>query len=52
MYVDGEEAVFFDDADECADRCLELLKEPERIAAIAAAGRRRVLENGDSTKRF
>ncbi|WP_395664787.1 glycosyltransferase [Methylocella sp.] len=47
MYVDGEEAVFFDDADECADRCLELLKTPEKIAAIAAAGHRKVVRNGD-----
>ncbi len=47
MYEDGEEAVFFDDADDCADRCLALLQDPERIKAIAAAGRRRVIQNGD-----
>jgi len=45
MYEDGVEAVFWDDADECADRCLELLANPDRIAQIAAAGHRRVLKN-------
>ena len=47
MYRDGEEAVFWnwDDAQECAEKCLELLKHPERIAEIAAAGLRRVRAN-------
>lgn len=45
MYREGQEAVFFDDADECAAQCLALLRAPERIAAIAAAGLRRVREN-------
>jgi spore maturation protein CgeB len=47
MYEDGVEAVFWDDADECADRCLELLADPERIRSIAEAGRQRVARNGD-----
>jgi len=45
MYEDGREAVFWDNADDCADVCLDLLKTPDRIVEIAAAGRRRVLEN-------
>jgi spore maturation protein CgeB len=47
MYEDGVEAVFWDDADECADLCLKLLAEPERIASIAEAGRLRLARNGD-----
>ena len=46
MYRDGEEAVFWDDAKDCAAKCLALLGEPERITAIAAAGQRRVRERG------
>ena len=45
MYRDGEEAVFWNDADECADLCLALLADPARIKAIAEAGRRRVIAN-------
>ena len=45
MYRDGVEAVFWTDADECADQCLALLADPDRIKAIAAAGRRRVIAN-------
>ncbi len=47
MYKDGEEAVFFDTADECADLCLALLARPDRIETIAAAGLKRVWRNGD-----
>lgn len=52
MYVDGAEAVFFDDADECADLCLSLLQRPDDIARIAEAGRRRVTRNGDFNQRL
>ncbi len=52
MYEDGEEAVFFDSADECADLCLKLLAEPERIKKIAAAGLRRVHEDGDFNEKL
>lgn len=47
MYKDGEEAVLFDSADECADLCLALLAQPDRIRKIAEAGLRRVRQNGD-----
>jgi hypothetical protein len=46
MYRDGEEAVLWDDAAECARGCLSLLADPGRVAAIAAAGRARLLRNG------
>jgi spore maturation protein CgeB len=45
LYRDGEEAVFWDDAEECAKVCLELLKDPERIRRIAEAGYRRAHVN-------
>jgi hypothetical protein len=45
LYDDGAEAIFWDDAEECARRCLDLLKDESRIAEIAQAGRRRALAN-------
>jgi hypothetical protein len=45
MFRDGVEAVFWDDPDDCADKCLALLADPEQIKAIAAAGHRRVIAN-------
>lgn len=38
LYREGEEAVFWDDMDECAAQCRALLAEPDRLAAISAAG--------------
>jgi spore maturation protein CgeB len=45
LYVDGKEAVFFDSADECADACLTLLADEERLKSISAAGHVRNLRN-------
>lgn len=45
MYEEGSEAVFWSTVDECADLCLSLLADPDRLTAIAAAGRQRVLRN-------
>jgi spore maturation protein CgeB len=42
MYRDGEEAVFWDDAAECAAVCQRLLADPAERAAIREAGARRV----------
>jgi glycosyltransferase involved in cell wall biosynthesis len=47
LYHEGEEAVFWSSAEECADQCLELLRDPARIAAISAAGRRAAERNGN-----
>jgi hypothetical protein len=44
MYKEGIEAVFWEDAAECAAKCLELLCDESRIAGIAKAGRKRVLQ--------
>lgn len=46
LYVDGEEAVFWDDARECARQCALLLGDEARRRRIAARGRERCLRNG------
>ena len=46
LYKDGKEAVFWDDVDECAEVCFEMLKNDERRQAIARRGRQRCIENG------
>jgi spore maturation protein CgeB len=46
LYVEGSEAVFWSDADECARICHELLRDEARRNRIAQAGHRRCLENG------
>jgi hypothetical protein len=46
MYREGVEAVFWDDAEECAEVCLDLLANPQKREAIRSAGVRRVRELG------
>lgn len=46
MYEEGREALFWSDADECAAVCRMALEDEPRRAAIAAAGRARLLANG------
>jgi spore maturation protein CgeB len=46
LYRENEEAVFFSDADECADTCLSLMADPIRREGIRDAGRRRNIANG------
>ena len=45
MYKDGEEAAFWDDVEECARVCHELLEAPERRREIARRGYERCLRN-------
>ena len=45
MYAEGKEAVFWKDADECADICLELSQSPIRRIDIALRGHERCLRN-------
>jgi spore maturation protein CgeB len=45
LYVDGQEAVFFDSPDECAEVCLALLADEQRRMAISAAGHARNARN-------
>lgn len=46
LFEEGEEALFWDDADECADQCLTVLANPERSRAIRLAGQERVRNGG------
>lgn len=52
MYKDGEEAIFWNDADECAAQCLALLAQPKRIKQIAAAGLARVRQDGNFNEKL
>jgi spore maturation protein CgeB len=47
MYKEGDEAIFWHDADECAAQCLSLLADPKRLARIAAAGQARMNATGN-----
>ncbi|MCJ9672121.1 MULTISPECIES: glycosyltransferase [unclassified Neorhizobium] len=46
LYKEGEEAVFFDGADDCAQTCKRLLADDRRRQTIADAGHRRTFANG------
>lgn len=46
MYEEGQEALFWSDAQECAERCHEALQNEDWRRQIAAAGHRRVMRNG------
>ncbi len=45
LYLDGTEAVFFDDADTCAEACTALLNDAGRRETIARAGFERAKRN-------
>lgn len=46
MYEEGKEAVFWDDAEECAEVCFDLLRNEEKRKQIAQNGREKCIENG------
>lgn len=46
LYLDGKEALFWDDAAECAAACETLLADAALRRSVAAAGRARCLANG------
>ncbi len=46
MYVEGKEALFWKDAEECAAMCNFALSDEPRRQAIAKAGQQRVMNNG------
>lgn len=50
LYREGEEALFWNDAGECARICRALLENPARLQDIAARGRARFLRNGDTSE--
>lgn len=45
LYSENEEAIFWADADECADKCIDLLANPYKSERIRLGGMRRVREN-------
>ena len=45
MYLDGEEAVFWETPEQCAKLCLDLLNNPERLDQITKAGHARCIAN-------
>ena len=51
MYVEGEEALFWNDAQECSRVCNAILLDPARRDRIAAAGHARALTNGHLNER-
>lgn len=50
MYVENEEAVFWRDADECAEQCFRLLANSNFAAAVALAGHKRVMSSGNTSE--
>ncbi|MDB6083060.1 MAG: uncharacterized protein JWN43_941, partial [Gammaproteobacteria bacterium] len=46
MYAEGQEALFWSDAEECARVCSAVLRDESRRQRIAAAGHARSLQNG------
>ena len=46
MYKEGQEALFWKDADECADMCRYVLADENRRQEIAVAGHQRIIMNG------
>jgi hypothetical protein len=44
MFEEDKEAIFWADADECASKILNLLKDKERVRELSKAGHRRVTE--------
>ncbi len=50
MYLEGEEAIFWSDVDECAQACMSLLADEGRRLRIAARGRSRFELNGHSNQ--
>jgi len=45
MYEEGKEAIFWKDADECAEKCMMLLKNPRLRKEIAQRGHERCRKN-------
>ena len=46
LYCEGEEAIFWSDAEECSDACLKLLANDNLRREMARRGRERCLRNG------
>ncbi|MUH35594.1 glycosyltransferase family 1 protein [Zobellia amurskyensis] len=46
LFKENEEAIFWEDVDECAVKCLKLLNDSDTIKTIAENGRNRILNDG------
>lgn len=51
LYEEGEEAIFWENVEECAEVCFSLLRNEERRRCIAENGRQRCIENGHLNER-
>jgi spore maturation protein CgeB len=51
MYVEGEEALFWSDLEECAKVCMDILEDEPRRRRIAAAGFARSLRNANHNEK-
>jgi spore maturation protein CgeB len=50
LYNENEEAVFWSSPEECADKCLQLLKNPDLRRSIATKGQKRCIRNGTTNQ--
>ncbi len=50
LYEENEEAVFWSSPEECADKCFQLLKNPEYRKSLGIKGRKRCLRNGTTNQ--
>ena len=51
LYRENEDAVFWSSPEECATRCMQLLRDREHRRHLAASGRRRCLQNGTTNEK-
>jgi spore maturation protein CgeB len=52
LYRDGEEALLWSSVEDCAELCLDVLADRDRLARLTAAGRRRALANNHFNEPF
>jgi spore maturation protein CgeB len=50
LYTEGVDAVFWNDADECAQKCNRLLNDEPWRSQLAGNGRKRAMQNGTSNE--
>jgi len=50
LYSENEEAVFWESPEECAQKCFQLLQNPEHRKSIARNGQKRCVKNGTTNQ--
>jgi spore maturation protein CgeB len=50
LYQEGEEAIFWSSPEECAEKCMQLLRDEQHRKRIAINGRRRCVQNGTTNE--